>query len=312
MYLQKGEVLEEHLGEPISCKRLISGSKEEIYGVAAHPFLPLYFTAGGDHSLRCWSLTPHKMISYIDLPEKARSIAILADKKDSELAVGMNSGSVWILKTSIFLNPKKLEGITGLDSTLDGDKIHFHVSDETEICGDEEITCSECHQRCTSKKEFFLHQKHEHTDEVWCDEHPISLTESSQWIPALKYSFEGSFLAVSSFDAYLYVYSVGLNRPESERYKLNGIYRASPTSSPIMHIDFGVICRKYSEEIVDKAALPGTAGVQIQSSTQVVGESYDPSKREINKVQIDLSKKIVSRPSRKLEMADLCMQVINI
>jgi WD40 repeat protein len=93
----------------IDVKRLISGhSKGELWGLAVHPTLPVYFTCGDDATVRCWTLKPeHKLLSYVTLPlgEKLRAIDILPTD-GSELAVSLNSGQVWVIGIDKFLAPK--------------------------------------------------------------------------------------------------------------------------------------------------------------------------------------------------------------
>ena len=59
---------------------LVSGhSRKQLRGLAAHPQVPEYATAGDDKSLRLWSVGDHKLSRMLELPGEAVSCAYSPD-----------------------------------------------------------------------------------------------------------------------------------------------------------------------------------------------------------------------------------------
>ena len=96
----------EKVSAPVDSHRLLaSHAKGEVWALAAHPYLPIAFTAGDDHTLRCWSLVEHKMLCYTALPQKCRAIDVdPADGK--ELVACMSDGQAWVLRAASMANPR--------------------------------------------------------------------------------------------------------------------------------------------------------------------------------------------------------------
>ena len=82
-----------------------------------------------------------------------------------------------------------------------------------------------------------------------------------RWIEEIKYSFEGSFLAVGSHDRSIYIYDAAEKPDGPASYRL--IKKCARHSSYITHIDFGVMTRE------------GEAGSVIINEK---GQVYDPIK----------------------------------
>eukprot|EP01039_Chlorochromonas_danica_P011314 gene11314-12624_t len=145
----------------------------ELWGLCCHPFLPVFFSAGDDQIVKCWSLSNHQLLSHTVLPDKARSLDINPNRAD-DIAIGLNNGNILIWKVSVFLNPDGKEAFRNtIDPSLNGRDIS------------NVLAAIEKDQR--------------------------KLMDPTQWIQVVKYSFEGSFLAAGCHDANIYVYDVAKN-----------------------------------------------------------------------------------------------------
>lgn len=154
--------------------RLVSGhSQGELWGLTTHPMLPVFFTAGDDRTLRCWSTTQHRILSFTMLDEKCRTIDILPSSGE-EIALGLNSGTVLILKVKKFINPHD-RPMTQIDMDLTGDEVTFPKSSEAK-------------------------------DPL--DVIRVIPKGATRFVQIIKYCFEGSYLAVGSHDCSIYLYDV--------------------------------------------------------------------------------------------------------
>jgi microtubule-associated protein-like 6 len=107
---------------PLRSQRLLaSHHRGQTWGLAAHPYLPVAFSAGDDHTLRCWSLGDDKLLSYLLLPQKVRSIDVSAG--GDLVAALMSDGGVWSIKTSVLLKPKDSTVTGPLDLRQRGDRV---------------------------------------------------------------------------------------------------------------------------------------------------------------------------------------------
>ena len=105
------------LASPVRFERLVaSHNSGERWGLSSHPTAPFFFTSGDDRTLRCWSIEYSKMVSYLTLPEKSRALDLLMPGGE-EMAIALNSGAVWVLKTAIFM-PEKGAGLFMGDEIL--------------------------------------------------------------------------------------------------------------------------------------------------------------------------------------------------
>jgi lipoxygenase homology domain-containing protein 1 len=74
------------------------------------------------------------------------------------------------------------------------------------------------------------------------DRPPVAtLTQPTRWIEEMKFSFEGSVLAVGSHDRSIYIYDA---RGEAGRAPYGLVAKCTRHSSYITHIDFGVMVRR--------------------------------------------------------------------
>ena len=196
------------VSQKIMSNRIICGHfGDELWALATHPLIPVYFTAGDDGTIRCWSLTENKMLSYASLPEKCRAIDISIDGKS--IALALNSGKVWILAADKLLNPKAKQ-MTYVDTSLNGEKISFSSNIDIPLKSSEPEGSS--FQISSDIK---------------------ILAGATQWIQEVKYSFDGSLLAAASHDKKIYLYDVA--NDYAPLTSLEG------HDSHVSQIDFGVI-----------------------------------------------------------------------
>ena len=224
------------------CKRLISGhSLGEVWGLSAHPTESVFLTAGDDQTVRCWDLQENKCLTWIKIHDKTRAIAWRPARgaQREEVAIATNGGNVYILDARVFLNPKSLLGggtsatSARVDTTLDSTRVYVVDGKEREctVLGGHALDLSTCGE--DGKSAGLLH----------------TLKEPRKWIQDLKYSFEGSFLAVGSHDRNIYLYDVASGYDSTKTRVLKA------HSSYITHVDFGLNLNGPEESYDEKTGL---------------------------------------------------------
>lgn len=269
----------------ISAHKVVSGHYlGELRGLTSHPTLPVYLTCGDDGLLCCWNLSPNRLMSCIQLPDKLKAIDI-QPSDGSEVAVALNSGAVWIIKTKLLLNPRGLPMVE-MDMNLNGHHVVLSkgvldqpyqylsppmVKDVPDPLLDIESLTKSSNKLMNNLKAF--HPKTDSNSNLDTNPEPGTLPESKlilnelpsihnedilrhnldiqileegpmQSVKELKYSFEGSTLAVASTDRNLYLYNVK-NKYQLSKKIIRGINEDDLNRDDcISHIDFGVMLVK--------------------------------------------------------------------
>ena len=160
----------------LKSERLIAGhSHGELWGLCAHPTAPYFFTAGDDCTVRCWSLETQSLVSYFQLPDKSRCLAINPNTDGNilnrgatatgDLAIGFNSGYIWIVPIEMFFLTSSLQGQQVYEPSSTANMRPFKKLEQSSRAG-------------------------------W------------KWLQELTYSFDGRVLAAGSHDGSVYMYDV--------------------------------------------------------------------------------------------------------
>jgi WD40 repeat protein len=248
---------EDARGVTVPSLRLISGHhRGELWGLATHPSLPIYMTCGDDGMIRCWSLLQHKLLSYLKLPEQLRAIDI-HPVDGSELAVSLNSGAVWVINAKLLLNPKNISLIEA-DTTLSGYEVFISKDAFERANRGVGISLSTGQSSSTaSEKKAPIDVRAQRVDLR------ILTSKATMWAKEVRYSFDGSTLAVGGYERKIYLYDVNNSYAPRETVSppITLGYQGcqADSSTFITHIDFGVI-------------LPSSPGTDV---------TYDENSRKI-------------------------------
>jgi WD40 repeat protein len=214
------------------CRRLISGhSQGEVWGLSPHPIENVFLTAGDDRTIRCWNLVENKCLTWIKLKDKSRAVAWRPTRhaEEEEVAVATNGGMIYILDSRVFINPKSL--VASVDPSAAADAPKAAVDTSLDAL---RVFVADGNGRTAAVK---MGQAVDLSPAA-TDGKPIGIKHAfkgpKKWVQDLKYSFEGSYLAVGSHDCNIYLYDVASGYDPS----LTRVLKAH--SSYITHIDFGL------------------------------------------------------------------------
>ena len=277
-------------GVSISSHKLLSGHyRGELWGLVCHPLLPVYFTAGDDGTLRCWSLMEHKMISYCakisEVKQKIRAIDI--DPNGDDIAVSLSDGKVYILKIDKFINPKGKKK-TFIDSSLSAYKVEFSVTitpNNVNPNADNDRFALTFPQIPGKKHKWSSVLKYSLDTNIKIDAVDTSDETKSASAPTLI------LLAVASSDKMIYIFN------KSNKYDCIAHAYIKGDSTKIercwnyTHIDFGVILNPDSKFDEKKFQI-------IQKKVTAVANIADKKLETV----------VEKIPPRAMVISDLCMQ----
>ena len=310
----------------VSALRLVSGHYQgELWGLAIHPSQPIYITCGDDGMLCCWSLVQHKLLSYMRLPEKLRAVDI--DPIDGrELAVSLNSGAVWIIGTKCLFNPKNVPQIE-IDFSLSGTEIDISAAVDAAHCLLKSPVLSEGEMKSGNGAAPAPDNSSEKMKGQSNCDIKILQRSATQWAQEVKYSFEGSLLAVGSHDGNIYIYDVRNNYALQRSDSVDG--PGMKHDDVITHLDFGVILVNQSDRKItydeltrkivtsqlqtDKLMSPKSAsdrpefGSKISPTISSVTEGLEKEKEKEKEKERRKAKWVVLS-SRDLCRSDICIQ----
>ena len=229
----------------IDAKKLItSHSAGDVWGLAMHPSKPIFITTGDDSTLKVWNLETNRLISFCKLPDKARSVDIHPLAK--ELALAMNTGDVFILHLDLLMEPKMTA--VGKLEPLDHEEVDFifpKIDDsEFNLTPDEEAEKEEKDEPATETNDP------KEPKDIPLIETKLSPSKdddfkvvkklqkgATRWSQVIKYSFDGTLLAVGSHDKFIYIYDLShpIDKFTKSPIKLVG------HKSNITHLDFGIL-----------------------------------------------------------------------
>jgi WD40 repeat protein len=297
----------------------------EIWGLAVHPELPVFFTTGDDATLRCWHLHSHALISYAHLGDKSRVVDVRCQETTEDIVIGLNDGSLVIVDLKAFLNPTS-KARTGLDVNLMGynatnnlglieDAHGLHVED-SEDAGAYEGSDDEPAEAGSSAKVSNKEKKKKMPalGKFVVDWIVEADRKPAEWVEVVKYSMEGSVLAAGSHDHVVYVYDVRAESmkesPVTKKKFFPLIFKFVDHRDHITHLDFGIFVKVNQHiettNVEEDAVIPTSnriptptamlmqevkvmAGDKLNKSIErYVTEQYDPVKVKITVMTTDV------------------------
>lgn len=238
-----GALLTKSLSKKITNKKslipIISGHHSgEVWGLAVHPFLPIFITAGDDCTLRCWNFQNNTMISSIKLLGKARAVDIL-ETNGLAVAIGLSNGLIWILRMNKLLGSTELSPLLMTYETHEnGYEINFNADDKTNDATSQIIAPS-------LDEALKIYTRIEFPKEI-CP---------TQMIQVIKFSFNGAILAAGSHDKKIYIYDL---KDNFKRVVCTG------HTGFVSHFDFGVILTP--DVVIDELKNSG-GNITVKKST---------------------------------------------
>ena len=250
----------------VSHRLNIGHSTGEVWGLAMHPSLPVFITAGDDSTIKCWNLETNRMLSILRLPDKCRSIDISPDA--DSFAFSLNNGAILEVKLQVLLNPnKKSKFENRIDPSLDGEDVTWRMGRDFGESGGVDYADSESKDAGTQRvglKDGIAADSLEAagaaaagTAAAGAGEGTAGTGTSStaqftprfvcrleRWVHIVKYSFEGSILAAGCHDSKIYLFDV------NNDYKLFNTLVGH--SSFVDHLDFGLLLKHDHEEKLEK------------------------------------------------------------
>lgn len=241
---------------------------QEIWGLTCHPFLPVFFTTGDDHSIKCWSLTTNKLLSYITLSDKVRTVDILPTD-GQHIAMGSSNGAVHIFPTDWFLNP---DGKTTSKNGIDMQLLARDVSSKWE----------------------------ENRNKA------VQLTHSTEWVKVLKYSFEASLLASGHQDNKIHVFDVNNAYQHLYTVKHHGGIPLHIDFGVMLKVNELIGTEELVKQEVKVANIVQTVTeIYDHSTTKIEKQVFETTTRLPSNESLTVNKE---KSTRALGLSDICVQ----
>lgn len=262
---------------PLNVNLLSSGhGTGELWGLAIHPIHEVFFTAGDDNFLKCWSLLTNGLISFAKLPDKSRALAI-KPKDEAHLAVALNSGDIVIINTEVFLNPDdKPSYRNGVDPSVTNRNIssNLKVLENLALDPSGDAKPDPAHPVTVSATHSVSGPAGVVNGKFKClilPDHP------TQWSQVLKYSFDGQILAAGSHDHYIYLYQFRHSKEDHHQVIYSFLFKIPLHTASVTHIDFGISLQvgKLIQDSGSQVILDPVSKEMIGHESKTVTELYD-------------------------------------